>query len=44
MATAVTLGIEALRRGDPAGSTCIVTGSSDEGERSVVLVSARAPS
>ena len=44
MPTGVALALEALRRGDPAGSTSVITGSSDEGERSVVMVRARAPS
>ena len=41
MPTAAALAIEGLRRGDPRGSTCVVTGSSREGERSVLLFTAR---
>ncbi len=38
MPTGVTLAIEGFRRGDPAGQCCVVTGSSDGGDRGVVLV------
>ena len=43
MPTAAVLAIEGLRRGDPAGSTCLITGSSDDGSRGVVLLTARDP-
>lgn len=43
MVTGTVLGVEGLRRGDPAGSTVLVTGSSRGGQRGVVLLSARAP-
>lgn len=43
MVTGVVLGMEGLRRGDPAGSSLLVTGSSRGGQRGVVLLSARAP-
>ncbi len=43
MPTAAVLGIEGLRRGDPSGSTVLITGSSDDGSRSVVLFTARDP-
>lgn len=37
MPTGVMLGCEGLRRGDPVGTTFLVSGSSDEGHRGVVL-------
>lgn len=43
MPTGVMLGVEGLRRGDPAGRTVLVTGSSDGGERGVVLFEAIPP-
>lgn len=41
MATGAVLGIEGLRRGDPAGSTVMVTGSSRGGARGAALFTAR---
>ncbi|MFK7989807.1 MAG: hypothetical protein AB8I08_27560 [Sandaracinaceae bacterium] len=40
MATGVVLGIEGLRRGDPAGSTVLVTGSSRGSARAAALLTA----
>lgn len=40
MPTAVVTAIEGLRRGDPPGRTCLVTGSSDGGPRGAALLTA----
>ncbi len=38
MPTAVTIALEGIRRGAPPARNCLVTGSSDNGDRGVVLV------
>jgi 3-oxoacyl-[acyl-carrier-protein] synthase-1 len=42
MPTALAIAVEGFRRGDPPARTCLVTGSSDDGDRGVVLASAPA--
>jgi 3-oxoacyl-[acyl-carrier-protein] synthase I len=37
MPTALAIAVEGFRRGDPAAHTCLITGSSERGERGVVL-------
>jgi 3-oxoacyl-[acyl-carrier-protein] synthase I len=41
MATALVLGVEGLRRGDPDGHYCLATGSSPGGSRGAVLIRAQ---
>lgn len=40
MPTAAAIAVEGMRRGAPVAATCLVTGSSDGGDRGVVLVAA----
>jgi 3-oxoacyl-[acyl-carrier-protein] synthase-1 len=40
MPTALAIAVEGFRRGDPPARTCLITGSSDGGDRGVVLGSA----